>query len=111
MNQSDGTPEVRCPSAAGRAGVSLARRRGAPLRDQRRDRIEQLRLLVRLAEVVVDAELDGARAGLVSNARSEERRVGKEGRCAGEPWQWRKGRTGRRWGLGTNRDRGKEGML
>jgi hypothetical protein len=32
----------------------------AAARNQRLDRLEQLRLLVRLAEIVVDADLDGA---------------------------------------------------
>ena len=40
-------------------------------RDQRLDGLEQLRFLVRLAEVVVDADLDGARAVFLAYARGD----------------------------------------
>src|SRR6266404_8599358 len=43
-----------------------------PLRfDQRLDRIEQLIFLIRLAEVIVDAQFDGACAMLLADARGD----------------------------------------
>src|ERR1041384_3681725 len=51
--------------------ISLSEMLLAAARDQRLDGLEQLRLLVRLAEVIVDADLDGARAMLLAHARRD----------------------------------------
>src|SRR3984893_1992109 len=62
---------IGCPRSVpgGAGGISPALRRGAPPLHQRRDGIQQLRLLVGLAEIVIDSELDGARAVLLAHAR------------------------------------------
>src|SRR5687767_10081882 len=59
------------PAAARRAAAPGARRVPVPrsrcgLAHQRLDRLQKLALLVGLAEVLVDAELDGARAVLLA---------------------------------------------
>src|SRR5271165_4429435 len=70
MSRSPANGTSRLYSSSERFVIALPRNRAAAI-DERFDGVEQLVLLIGLAEIVVDAELDRARAVLFADTRGD----------------------------------------